>query len=84
MVVQRQVNVKTITMNKKQQAAQRVAFDKVTQRRDSNERLKLWEIYGYEARCCGGHLTHGTYCCPWCGSGDPGRVCDKEGINLDE
>ena len=50
------------------------------ERRDSRERRHLWELYGSESRCVGGHLTHSGYVCPWCDSDDPGSYCLKEKV----
>ena len=54
------------------------------QRRDTNERLQLWEIYGEERSCCGGHLVHSRYCCWLCGSADPDTECLKEKVKRKE
>lgn len=49
-------------------------------RRDTDERLALWSMYGDETRCCGGHLLQRGYCCPWCDSVDPSNECHREGV----
>lgn len=52
-------------------------------RRDTKERLELWDIYGQEATCCGGHIIHAGYCCWICGSHDPQSECLKEKVKTD-
>jgi hypothetical protein len=48
--------------------------------RDNDERLVLWNIYGSETRCCGGHIIQRGYCCNWCNSIDPSNECLKEKV----
>ena len=53
-------------------------------RRDRKELLGLAGIYLYSARCCGGHLVHKGFCCPWCGSDDPGSKCHLTNVTSDQ
>jgi len=53
-------------------------------RRNERELIQLAETYVPYEMCIGGHLTHQTYCCLWCGSSDSKVICDKEKIRSSE
>lgn len=47
------------------------------QMQDRKERSALADMYLLLTRCKGGRVLVQGYCCPWCGSVDPGEECGK-------